>query len=159
MSLLVGHTSRHPIPEKPWSLPLDVHAELVQAMRTKVSSLDHGRLWELEADRSARFEARICRIVNINYGETHDELGTDSQVWIDQHAVIETLGWWGDERDIMVVFCTICRQTLALAEPCSMCGGSGICGTPPDQFYECPTCTGVDVAVDDITDDRRYLLD
>lgn len=40
---------------------------------------------------------------------------------------------------------------------CQSCGGSGICGGPPDNYYECPECTGEDVTLDDVRDDRTYL--
>lgn len=33
--------------------------------------------------------------------------------------------------------------------PCADCGGGGVCGSPPDQFYDCPTCTGVPVDIQD----------
>jgi hypothetical protein len=51
-------------------------------------------------------------------------------------------------------------MTAALApfalNGCQECGGAEICGSAPDAFYECPTCTGIAVDLDDTQDDRFY---
>ena len=39
---------------------------------------------------------------------------------------------------------------------CEECGGSGIRGSAPDEYFDCPECTGVDVLMDDTRDDRTY---
>jgi hypothetical protein len=37
---------------------------------------------------------------------------------------------------------------------CATCGGSGVCGSAPDAYYDCPDCSGVVVDLDDTRDDR-----
>lgn len=39
-------------------------------------------------------------------------------------------------------------------ELCATCGGSGVCGSAPDAYYDCPDCSGVVVDLDDTRDDR-----
>ncbi|MCI2958219.1 DUF6085 family protein [Agromyces atrinae] len=39
-------------------------------------------------------------------------------------------------------------------EECSTCSGSGITGRAPDGYFPCPECSGEQVALDDVSDDR-----
>ena len=40
---------------------------------------------------------------------------------------------------------------------CDECGGSGICGSPPDMYFDCPACTDEPVDIQDTRDDRCPL--
>jgi hypothetical protein len=63
-----------------------------------------------------------------------------------------------DPADTRLCTCRKGQKPVSIADmvpgTCDECGGSGVCGSPPDHYYDCPRCSGEPVDLDDTRDDR-----